>query len=483
MKLSIALCASAVTAASLPPLSAREEGTPLSEFGHVNSVSPEEANAGLDMAYTINQRSVEGWPLEKFGKVHSVTPVDAAEYKDLGGNNFNVLPVFGPGHESSLKDWLKKVGKDWQKDWAQDIVDFREDFKDELQHFGKMFKNRKSTDTITKVDDIFEDFLKPADLEPRHIPDEDIIENFLEERDLEGRDTGDCANPAVRYEWDNYSESDRQAFLSAIQCLVKKPASGKFSPSKNRYEDIVRLHQSYAPNIHSRSTSQQTHKFLLWHRYYVWAFEQILRDECGFDRAMPWWDEKKWAGKFAQATIFTPKYFGSLPGPTNGRGTCIYDGVFNGLQSNLGPGQTVNNPHCVQRAVNEGITAQTGIDSYNTCMARTSYPDFHSCVEFTFHAQGHNGVGATMADAIASPGDPAFFMHHLYVDYVFRKWQIVDLSRRTTISGCAANDGCPPLTLDTMIYMGNICGSKCPDLPVRSILRTLQGQFCYKYNY
>lgn len=57
--------------------------------------------------------------------------------------------------------------------------------------------------------------------------------------------------------------------------------------------------------------------------------------------------------------------------------------AFAGLQSNLGPGQTINNLHCVQRAVNEGVTAQTGIDSYNTCLARTSYPDFHSCVEFT----------------------------------------------------------------------------------------------------
>lgn len=103
--------------------------------------------------------------------------------------------------------------------------------------------------------------------------------------------------------------------------------------------------------------------------------------------------------------------------------------------------------------------------------------------KFSFHAQGHNGVGATMADAIASVGDPVFFMHHLYVDYVFRKWQLGALSRRTTISGCAANDGCPPLTLDTVIYMGNICGAKCPDLPVRDILRTLQGHFCYKYNY
>lgn len=194
---------------------------------------------------------------------------------------------------------------------------------------------------------------------------------------------GDCANPAIRYEWDNYSSSDKQAFVDAIQCLIKKPASGNFSPAKNRYEDFVRLHQSYSPNIHSPSTTKQTHKFLLWHRYYVWAFEQVLRDECGFDRAMPWWDEKKWAGKFAQATIFTDQYFGTLPGPNNGAAVCINTGKFAGLQLSLGPGMAVNNPHCLQRAVNEQTTTQTGTNAWNACMSRTSYPDFHSCVEFT----------------------------------------------------------------------------------------------------
>ncbi|KAI0204364.1 hypothetical protein F4808DRAFT_339801 [Astrocystis sublimbata] len=481
MKLSVALCASAVTAASLPPVQTRDEGNMLHEFGQVNSVSPEEAKAGLDLDFSLNSRSVEGYPLQMFGEVHHVEPTAASKYVDLGGNNFSVLPVFGPGHESSLKDWLARVGKGWKKEWAQDIADWRAEAKDEVQEFKHMFKDRKPTDHITKVEDIFAVSFKPTHLEPKEIPAEDMEGD--DDGSLESRDSGDCANPAVRYEWDDYSASDKQAFVNAIQCLTRRPASGKFSFSKNRYEDFVRLHQSYAPNIHSRSTSQQTHKFLLWHRYYVWAFEQVLRDECGFNRAMPWWDEKKWAGRFSQATIFTPQYFGTLPGPTNGRGTCINNGAFSGLQSNLGPGQTVNNPHCVQRAVNEGVTSQTGVNSYNICLQRNSYPDFHSCVEFTFHAQGHNGVGATMADAIASPGDPVFFMHHLYVDYVFRKWQLGNISRRTTISGCADNNGCPPLTLDTVIYMGGICGSKCPNLPVRQLLRTLQGRFCYKYNY
>ncbi|KAI0593490.1 hypothetical protein F4775DRAFT_577606 [Biscogniauxia sp. FL1348] len=394
------------------------------------------------------RRGQAGLPLEHFGKVPSVTPEEAKIGLDVLKPATNVLgarseglplDTFGTVHHVTPEEAMAKLDLGGN-------------------NFTLLPVSGAIDKLVTSIEQEFESAIHP-------------------------RDDGDCANPNIRFEWDNYSASDKDAFVSAIQCLIQRPASGRFSPARNRYEDFVRLHQTYAPNIHSKSTQQQTHKFLLWHRYFVWAFEQVLRDECGFNRAFPWWDEKKWAGRFSQATIFTSQYFGSLPGSTNNAATCINDGKFGGLSLSLGPGYATDNPHCLQRAVNEGTTAQTGVDAWNTCFSRTTYPDFHSCVEFTYHAQGHNGVGGIMADAIGSVGDPAFFMHHLFVDYAFRKWQIEDISRRTTISGCADNVNCSPLTLDTMVYMGQICGSKCPDLKVRDILSTLKGHFCYRYNY
>lgn len=378
-------------------------------------------------------KQTQGLPLEQFGQVHSISIEDAIDKLDLIGTNFTALPI------SSLFEGVK--------DTLDEIKATVEGSKESKKPFSASEEKATTSTASTAA-------------------------------------AADCANPNIRFEWDNYSSSDKQAFVDALQCLINKPASGKFSPAKNRYEDFVRLHQSYAPNIHSKSTTQQTHKFLLWHRYYVWALEQVLRDECGFNRAFPWWDEKKWAGRFSQSTLFTSQYFGTLPGSTNGAATCINNGRFAGMQLSLGPGMTTNNPHCLQRAVNEQITAQTGQNAWDTCRSRTSYPDFHSCVEFTFHAQGHNGVGGIMADAIASPGDPSFFMHHLFVDYAFRKWQLDDVATRTTtISGCADNVNCAPLTLDTMVYIGQICGAKCPDLKVRDLINTLQGHLCYRYDY
>lgn len=124
-----------------------------------------------------------------------------------------------------------------------------------------------------------------------------------------------------RTEWRSYSNTDRHAFAAGLKCLMDAPPSGKFSPSKNRYEDIVRVHQQMTSTIHGNNI------FLFWHRYYVWTLEQIMKDECGFEGAFPWWDETLDAGNFAGSSIFTADFFGSLPAGKGKSGTCITDGV------------------------------------------------------------------------------------------------------------------------------------------------------------
>jgi tyrosinase len=126
-----------------------------------------------------------------------------------------------------------------------------------------------------------------------------------------------CSNPRVRTEWDSYSTSDRQAFVDAVKCLMSKPASGQFKQAKSRYEDLVALHQTLTPNVHGNS------KFLLWHRYYLFTFEDMLRSECGFNRNLPWWDETRYAGRFAASSIFSDQWLGGV----NAGGNCITNGV------------------------------------------------------------------------------------------------------------------------------------------------------------
>jgi tyrosinase len=180
-----------------------------------------------------------------------------------------------------------------------------------------------------------------------------------------------AANPNIRFEWDNYSASDRQALMSAFKCLMNKPPSGAFSASKSRWEDFARLHQMYTPNVH------QNQKFLPWHRYFIWTFEQVLRSECGFNRAFFWFDETKHSGAFSSSGVFSPNYLGTL-----GTGShCVTDGVFAGLTVNIGPGSG-NTPHCLSRNGNEGDTAQCSTSYLNSCLSNSDYQDFERCFEY-----------------------------------------------------------------------------------------------------
>ncbi|KAK6068385.1 hypothetical protein SCUP234_11186 [Seiridium cupressi] len=283
-----------------------------------------------------------------------------------------------------------------------------------------------------------------------------------------------CSDPNVRFEWRSYSDTDRHAFVAAFQCLIKAPASGNFPPAANRYEDLVRVHQMMTDTIHGNNI------FLYWHRYYVWTLEQIMREECGFDRAFPWWDETLDAGAFAASSIFTADFFGSLPAATaDNQGTCITDGGFANTVCHIGPG-TSSTDHCLSRAVNETLTAQCNADFVNTCNSRTAYPDMENCAELGPHAFGHNGVGSVMADVSSSPEDPVFFLHHLFIDRNFWVWQNADASRTTNTTGCIDNnDPCTALTMDTVITVQGLR----PDVTVKDIINTVDGTMCYQYTY
>jgi tyrosinase len=126
-----------------------------------------------------------------------------------------------------------------------------------------------------------------------------------------------CGNPRVRIEWDSASTEQRRNYVNAIRCLIDRPRSGQFSNSRNRYEDLVALHQQLTPNVHGN------HKFLIWHRYYLWVFEDMLRSECGYNAGILWFDESRYAGRFRDSSIFSNDYFGGI----NIGGQCVTNGV------------------------------------------------------------------------------------------------------------------------------------------------------------
>ncbi|KAJ8114203.1 hypothetical protein OPT61_g3866 [Boeremia exigua] len=276
-----------------------------------------------------------------------------------------------------------------------------------------------------------------------------------------------CPNLRIRIEWDASSDSDRQGYIDAIKCLMNRPASGQFPVSRNRYDDLVGLHQVLTPNIHGNAM------FLLWHRYYTWTFESLLRDECSYNGPMLWFDETRYAGNFVASSIFSDRWFGSV----DIGGACVRDGQFADLSLVYGPGDA-NTPHCLARNNDNSRTINTGGAIVDACNNRENYADMAACAEGGAHAWGHNGIGAVMQDVYASPGDPMFFLHHSFVDRNFRIWQNNGGQPRVSnIDGTDTNGN--DLTLDTTI---NVYGIR-PDVRIGDILDTRASTLCYKYNY
>lgn len=51
--------------------------------------------------------------------------------------------------------------------------------------------------------------------------------------------------------------------------------------AKTRYDDFVAVHINQTLSIHG------TGNFLGWHRYFVYTYEQALRNECGYKGYQP----------------------------------------------------------------------------------------------------------------------------------------------------------------------------------------------------
>lgn len=285
-----------------------------------------------------------------------------------------------------------------------------------------------------------------------------------------------CANPSVRVEWRNMAASDKTSFVKAVKCLMDLPPSGNMAGSRNRYEDLVVVHADMTDSIHRAA------QFLPFHRYLLAIFEDMLRSECSYTAPMPWWDETLDAGHFAEAPLFTSEYLGTAHLKTaDGNGTCVTDGEFAAITVHVG----VEGDQCLSRAVDENLTINAGVTVINNCNSMSTYDQMRSCSEFIPHANGHNGIGAVMAHVAGSPSDPAFFMHHSFVDYSWRMWQIYDPDTRLyEINGCShftdADHPCTkPITSD---YVLDSLGLR-PSVTINDVLDTMGDYYCYRYDY
>ncbi|OJJ08125.1 hypothetical protein ASPVEDRAFT_179295 [Aspergillus versicolor CBS 583.65] len=324
---------------------------------------------------------------------------------------------------------------------------------------------------------------------------------------------------SVRREWGTLSKQERKEYIDAVVCLTQSPS--KIDPAlapgaRTRYDDFVAIHINQTLRIHT------TGNFLTWHRYFTWAYEHALRNECGYTGYQPYWSWGKYADDPLHSPIFDgseysmsgdglyiphdgPEVFtGLFLKPGNGGG-CITSGPFKNFTVNLGPlfvtlkvpgvekqnGTGLEyNPRCLRRDINPDAAKWTTVEHVTDLI--NNYRDissFQDRLQGDFdngyvgvHTGGHYTIGGDPAgDFYASPGDPAFFLHHAAIDRVFWTWQNLDPANRTfVVHGPTLLPGrgpSPNTTLDDVQYFDVLAEDKT----IRELLDTVAGPLCYVY--
>ncbi|KAF2767175.1 Di-copper centre-containing protein, partial [Teratosphaeria nubilosa] len=319
----------------------------------------------------------------------------------------------------------------------------------------------------------------------------------------------------------------RIAYTNAVRCLQSKPA--KSDPSwapgaKSRYDDWVATHINQTRTIHFTGT------FSAWHRWAVWEFEQSLRRECGYDGTQPYWN---WALTAITGLESSPIWDGSstsmggngekieqtgiivmhdrITFPTGTGGGCVKTGPFADLAVNMGPaalplpgnitvsapnGLMSYNPRCLKRDLTDFINRKwaNAISVLNTILIPQDIDSFQNILQGLpgsedpgIHAAGHYSMGGDPGrDFWASPGEPAFWLHHGMMDLVWHLWQTLDYDARTfgsnAISGTGTYQNDPPsanTTFDTPIWLHYAGQGKT--VSMRDLMSTISGPFCYVY--
>ncbi|KAK0627925.1 hypothetical protein B0T14DRAFT_422288 [Immersiella caudata] len=228
-----------------------------------------------------------------------------------------------------------------------------------------------------------------------------------------------CTSPRIRRAWHTLNDEEKKAYIDAELCLMSTPATLGLRGTRTKFDEFQSVH------VLKMEIAHWTGQFLPFHRLFVWAHEEALRNDCGFTGAQPYWAEELDVGAFSKSILLDPvRGFG---GDGFGPDRCIRDGSFVNYTNTLGPGFEIND-HCINRQVNDSLTMSAAATVIEGCMNMPTFLTLWSCLESRGgpHSAGHSGVGAQMGNPISSPGDPLFYLHHAWLDRIWNKWQLKD---------------------------------------------------------
>ncbi|KAJ3209034.1 hypothetical protein HDU83_000127 [Entophlyctis luteolus] len=323
-----------------------------------------------------------------------------------------------------------------------------------------------------------------------------------------------CSSPLTRVEWSTLSSNQKSQYVNAMLVLANRAQSAKgvlSDPSVISLKDFTNLYvpwllamssstdRSLLHHSHARASpwAHGSAEFYPYHRAMVWKFEQAMQT-AGWSGGVVYWDWPAVYNSWWNSDLVSSSYLGSCV--SVGTNNCVNSGVFSSsaysvavLDSDVtayADGMHATSAtQCLQRCATQ--SAVTNPSDINTRYSATTYAAFRGDAadgnddESGFHASGHETFGGTqcqsdMANASISPNDPLFWMHHVFVDKVWWRWQSRCESFKFDYEGpLTANDPIDLAGTDTATMTEDV---DTWGVTVGELLDTEGSLLCYTYS-
>lgn len=332
---------------------------------------------------------------------------------------------------------------------------------------------------------------------------------------------GQCGpnNIRTRVDFAKMEPCDRKAYTDAVKCLMNQPSQldqSLYPAAINKYFDYAIVHVNRTALVHLDGF------FSTWHRYFLFLYEEDLRQTCGYQGAFPYWNFAETANDIHNNPVFDGSEFSmsgdglynntgpivlgpSLQIPHGTGGGCVTQGPFAYMETtlaNIDPSVLINGtpllptafdlvPNCLVRDLNQYV-AQTYTNQAQLVAATHAV----SAADFEFqlngviggsslgiHSGAHFEIGGPMDSIHVSPQDPIWYPLHTMIDLVYTSWQINNPSFATEVSGTGTALNIPPSPNVTVDSVEPDWGYfQLEPFTIGDLQSTTSGPFCYQYD-
>ncbi|XP_052101047.1 tyrosinase-like protein isoform X1 [Mytilus californianus] len=217
--------------------------------------------------------------------------------------------------------------------------------------------------------------------------------------------------PRKRREIRVLSETERLTYFRAINRLKTDTTI-----APNKYDTLAMVHTS-----RTMCSAHQGSNFLGWHRVYLLLYETALRQK---DKSvvLPYWNsvlDNQNITDPKQTVLFTKDFLGNGNGNVTDGPFKYWRDIYNcPLNRNISrPGSELLSPEIVEWIENDNsvFLVEDIIDHLGSAERIKTIEGQHNLP--------HGWVGGMMGILSSSPKDPAFFLHHAYIDYIWEKFR------------------------------------------------------------